>query len=485
MNKSFSFLSLFLALSVMCWAGGNKDKGTVPQTQTEQQTVPQSEQPPAPLYWTGDGGIGLSIAIHSPSATGLTENQNYLPDIVQGEFVSNFTTYSAITVLDRLNLPKQYSELFSGYYADDSEEGLDLGHLTPRDYNMDGSITRTATGYVLQMWITRNADKITIASYSGTCTFAELDNLTVIRQVSLDLLQKIGVEPTERTRIALTEAASINRVNAQTALAQGINAQRGGTVIEAMTYYYEATAFDPTLLEAANRASVLSATITSGNIGENVRNDIKWRNEWIKILQEADNFYKQHHIFEIIYDPTLIQGRINYNNSTVDLSFRIAASPVHTAFNIINNLSQGLFNTGKSEEWGFASWPLRRFRATDVRGIWENVPPDSMVIYSLYSAEPYYEYVLRVNAELKNQNGKTIGTATTDIPYLRSYELEKDPRSGRISMPGKVLETVSFRAVKADDITDSLSVSIVSVNGVSAEDAARRGYMRISTGILP
>ena len=40
------------------------------------------------------------------------------------------------------------------------------------------------------MQINRTADKMTIASYSGTFTFAELDNLTGIRQASLELLEK-------------------------------------------------------------------------------------------------------------------------------------------------------------------------------------------------------------------------------------------------------------------------------------------------------
>jgi hypothetical protein len=461
-NKQALFFA-FIIISVYCWADDYNDKGAVP--------------PPASLYWTGDGGRGQSIAIHSPRATGLTENQNYLPDIVQGEFVSNFTTYSAITVLDRLNLDNQYAELLSGYYPDDAEAGMDLGRLSVKDYNMEGSITRTATGYVLQMWITRNADKMTIASYSGTCTFAELDNLTVIRRVSLDLLQKIGVEPTERTRNELTQAATTNRVNAQTALVQGLNAQRQGTVVEAMTYYYEATAFDPTLLEAANRASVLTATITSGNIGENVRNDIQRRNEWIRILQEANNFYKQQHPFEIIYDPTLIQGRIDYNNNTVELSFRIAVLPMPSAFNVINNLCQGLFNTGKSEEWGLHLWPFYiKNDPTGFPGLWP--------LTSWYSILRINTETIKINTELKNQNRKTIGTATTDITFIDRGQINL-PRSGRLYIPERIIQSVTFYGVKADDITDNLSVYIVSVNGISAEDIARRGYMRISTGILP
>jgi hypothetical protein len=84
----------------------------------------------------------------------------------------------------------------------------------------------------------------------------------------------MGAELSERARAELAGAAAANHVNAQTALAQGITARKGGAVVEALSYYYQAAAFDSSLLEAANRAKVMSADISSGRIGENVRNDI-------------------------------------------------------------------------------------------------------------------------------------------------------------------------------------------------------------------
>ena len=121
--------------------------------------------------------------------------------------------------MDRENLDNVYGELLSGYYDDNDPAGLDLGHLTATSYLMTGSITRTASGYALQIQIVKTSDKTTAASYSGTCGFAELDNLTGVRLASLDLLQKMGITPTDRTRTELAEAAAINQVNAQTALA--------------------------------------------------------------------------------------------------------------------------------------------------------------------------------------------------------------------------------------------------------------------------
>ena len=115
----------------------------------------------------------------------------------------------------------------------------------------------------------------------------------------------MGVVPTEKTKTDLAGAATVNHVNAQTALAQGITAQQQGSTVVALTYYYNAVSFDTSLQEANNRLSGLSSSVSSGNIGENVRNDIQRRNEWRKLLDEAENYFKAHPPFEIIYNPSL------------------------------------------------------------------------------------------------------------------------------------------------------------------------------------
>ncbi|MDR2579430.1 MAG: hypothetical protein LBC85_00350, partial [Fibromonadaceae bacterium] len=212
--------------------------------------------------WTGDGGKEMSITILAPKATGLEENQSHLPALVQGEFVSNFSSYSAISVLDWERLDKIYSHLLSDEYSDDERERVDLGNLTHTTHIMDGKITKTATGYHLQMNIIKTNDKITAASYSKTFTFAELDDLTGIRQTSLELLQKMGVTLTAKAQEELAGAATANHVSAQTALARGVTAQRQGTEVAALSYYYQAAAFDPSLLEATKRSSVMVANIS-------------------------------------------------------------------------------------------------------------------------------------------------------------------------------------------------------------------------------
>jgi hypothetical protein len=194
MKKTSAFTGLLpvFLLALLCASCASSDGAALTDVDAERQSAPSNP------YFTGDGGKGLSIAIIAPRATGLADNQDYLPALAQGGFVSAFTGYSAISVLDRERLDEQYAELLSGYYADDAEAGLDLGRLPPTDYIMSGNITKTATGYALQIGITKTTGKMTVASHTGTCTFLELDNLTGVRRASLDLLQQMGVTPTER-----------------------------------------------------------------------------------------------------------------------------------------------------------------------------------------------------------------------------------------------------------------------------------------------
>jgi hypothetical protein len=94
--------------------------GSIPQVdKTSAKSVSESITPGAPKvpvqpenpFYIGDSGKGISIAILVPKATGLTEDQGHIPSLIQGEFVSKFSSYSALSVMDRENLDNVYGEL--------------------------------------------------------------------------------------------------------------------------------------------------------------------------------------------------------------------------------------------------------------------------------------------------------------------------------------------------------------------------------------
>ena len=440
--------------------GEQARQGNAPVQQ--QQSAPA---PVTPVSWTGDGGKGMSIAILAPKATGLAENQAYLPALVQGEFVSNFSGFSAISVLDRERLDDQYTELLSGYYADDAEAGLDLGHLTPTTHIMGGNITKTATGYALQMQITKSADKITTASYSGTFTFAELDNLTGIRRASVELLQKMGVTLTAKAQGELTGAAIETHVNAQTALARGITAQRQGTEIAALSYYFQAASYDPTLHEAANRSSILNANITSGNIGDNVRNDIAWRRDWVTRLTETEQYFDSFNRTEsmpytLFYTTEIKQGAVNYQNETVALSIEthLHGSGIWTISieRALQAVYDGLDATKRKDTWGLGSWP--RQGVTNLNA------------FARRSGN------FTVAFELLNDQNKVIGRQT--LQTSGSWDLNW---SGRpvINVSADERKTLNFQNVNANDISDRMTIRVATVNGTDAGSAASNGVLQI------
>jgi len=467
MNKRFNFIVLCLSLSAVCMA----------------QSSP---------FFTGDGGKGKSIAILAPKANGLAANQNYLPALVQGEFVSNFSGYSAISVLDRLRLDEVYAEQLSGYYNDNA--GLDLGRLKETDYIMTGNITRTNTGFALQIQITKSSDKITAASYSGTCTIDELTNLTGVRRASLDLLQKMGVTPTELARKELSGAAAENQVNAQTALARGIVAQQMGNTAETLAQFYQAAAYDPTLAEAAARANTMSASVRTGSMGANIRNDIAWRDEWVKILADANTALKniprpnppvlpqQILVAQIILppEPKFNQGNIDYAARTAQLTANfflglgLGLEPVpyppeylkaldayYTAFKmrsdvynkLVTDLNSGLRATGKNAAWKLSELsPVKRDS--------DPINPRSG------------EVAVSARAELLNDAGRAISSANIEIGRLSFGE-----RSTTLIRTADIRQ-FTF-TVKADDISDQMSLHIT-----AAANPAQNNQVQVITGII-
>jgi hypothetical protein len=467
-------LVAFCLLSIVpVMAGGSKEPAPLPATPVEQ---PSTQTAPAPTpvqlsnpFYTGSGGNGSSIAILPLKGVGLEANLAYLPTLVQGEFVSNFSAYSAIRVLDRVTLDDQFDELLSGYYPDDMEGVISLGHMLPTTYIMVGRITKTAIGYALQITIAKTSDGTTEASYSGACTFAELDNFTGIRRASLELLGRMGVALTEQARTELSGSATQQAVNAQTALAQGITAQRSGTEVAALSYYYQAAAFDPSLLEAVNRASVLTANITSGNIGSDVRNDIQWRRDWVNRLTETeqyfDNFLKTSlPPFILYYATTLERGRINYQTEIIPLSFTVNLHTLSIWFTAVQDalhtILNGLNATGRKEDWGLSRWP-----ETGVTSLapFTNYRKDFTIIF-----------------ELVNDQNRVISRQTINIGSQWRFTF----RNGiTLEYSAENVQIITFNAVKANDIIDTLSIRIASVNGADPQIAVQRNSLQIISGI--
>jgi TolB-like protein len=392
---------LMAAVAVLLSAALFTCAGIAPASQ-----IAASQRAVGPSF-TGDGGKGMSLAVLIPSAQGLAADQNYLPTMVQGVLVSDLTKHSAISVLDRLRLEAVLRETESGIYRNEADYGR-LGQIANVDYALTGSITRTGSGYAMQIQVVgtgRNTIGITKAAYSGTCTIAEFDNFTGIRKASLELLTQMGVALTASARNELSGAAQAYFVNAQTSLAQGIVSQRGGNIAETMGRFYDAAGYDPSLTEAVTRANSMSATVRTGSLGENLRNDLAWQAEWRKILNDARTYLQNQRfvVARVRYDR-LRQGKINYQSGIAEYIFNVwikGAPYPQACLKLIADINSGLRATGRNRDWKLNELT------------WEDIG-----IGGAYSLSFSFQ------ANLINSNGRSVASDSIGSDYIQYFWMD-------------------------------------------------------------
>jgi hypothetical protein len=480
---------LLLALPSSAWAGGNKEKDNNPQSQTQiqpvQQTIPQSAQQPASPYWTGDGGRGIRLAVLEPTGNGLSTQEQWVLSQVQGSITADFNRFSAITIIDRQNLEKilaEQTQSLSGNYSE--QDYVRLGNLTNARLILAGTIRKTANNYMLELAVTDAESGERRASYPPKAvSLIALENNAAAREATAEMLKQLGVN---LTAAALQELKTVEnntaKIQAENALARGITAQRQGTEVAALSYFFQAAAFDPTLAEAASRSSILTANITSGNIGLDARNDIQWRRDWIARLTETEQFFNNYFTdffknlpqpYTLYYTSNIKQiGEINYQNETLTLGGMEAAlivSPdwiqsVELVFrsmqSSVDAVLNGLNATRRKTVWGLDKWPE------------QNSFP--LHFFRVQSAN------FTIIAELVNSSNQVIGRQTF---YVSGTYLLPVPLPGKgeqkIQFFNIDKNTVNFTNIKVNDITDSLTIRIVSVNGTAADTAAKNGILQI------
>jgi len=423
--------------------------------------------------FTGAGGRGTRIAVMElGGAERLHEEESHLPSMVQSVLVGDLSRFSAMYVLDRQRLEIILREIESGIYQTEADIGR-LGEIENVDYILTGSITRTATGHFLEVHVrgTGRAGRgnlgVIRASFTGTPTVAEISDLTGIRRASMELLTQMGVNLTASARQELSGAATASRVSGEIALARGITAQRRGTEVAALSYYFQAAAFDPTLLEAVNRSSILHANVASGNIGDDVRNEIAWRRDWVARLTETEQFFADFHRREpmpytLFYTIDITRGEINWQMETVDLSIEthLHGSGVWTVSieHALQAVYDGLRATGRAQTWGLGNWP--RQGVTNLNAFFARRSNNFTVVF-----------------ELLNDRNMVIGRQT--LQAGGSWELSWVSGRPRINVDASVRTPLHFRNVNANDITDRMTIRVASANGIDAATAARDGVLQI------
>jgi len=445
MKKQVVVFMLFLMLAIPCLA----------QSQEE----------------NGSSAKGMKLAVLEPEGEGLSEDERWMLSLIQSSITADFNKYSAITVIDRQNLEAIIAEQKRSLEAATSDEEGDairIGNLANATHVLSGKITKTPNAFMLELAVTDVESGVRKASYSPSqVTPKAMENLSALKEASSDLLKQLGVNLTASQLAELKGPVTEIQIQAQTALAHGVVAQRQGTSVAALSYYYQAASFDPSLLEAVSRSSVMSANISGANLGENIRNDILWRRGWVERLKETEEtFYKiirnASPPYTLFYSTGIKTKDINYKTETANLSTPINLTANLEWFNAMKQalkaaqaVLDGLNATNRKKDWELANWP--------VRGV-SNTNPFA----SLFSSSKQYD--LSVEFELVNQDGKVIGRQAAKLRPSFSIGIGNSGQFA-VNFEGNTSSTLTFNSVKADDITDNLTIRPASVNGASPEAA--------------
>lgn len=225
MNKFYCSVAIIMFFNLSCWG----------QTQT--------------TYWTGDGGRGKTVTVSEPIGTGLSAQEQALLPLIQSTIIASFQRFSAMTVFDRQNLENILREQrlsLSGNFSDN--DYIRIGNLTNARLVVFGKITKISNNYMLEFAVTDVESGKRIASYPPRqVSLLALQNLSAVREASTDLLNQLGINLTANGLQELRRQEDTARIQSQNALANGIDAQRQGSIVEALTYYFQAATLDPSL----------------------------------------------------------------------------------------------------------------------------------------------------------------------------------------------------------------------------------------------
>jgi tetratricopeptide (TPR) repeat protein len=281
--------------------------------------------------------------------------------------------------------------------------------------------------------------------------------MSAAKEATAELLRQLGVQLTNAGLQSLNSTANTAQVKAETALAKGIEAQRQGTTVEALSYYIQASNYNSGLAEAVSRMNILNASISSGNIGQDTRNEIAWRRQWVTRLQETETFFanaiREPQPFYIVYSTDIRRGKIDWQKETIDLTIRMGFYPDYVWAQNINEVieavKRGLQSTGRAQAWEI-DWPAKSIGS-----------PSPFAAQTKNSTST-------VVVEIINSEGKSIGRQTVKS----SYGFES--RGAAITPAWQWEGDVVFTGVDANLITDKLTIRVASIDGAAAETAARQ-----------
>ena len=411
-------------------------------------------------YFTGDGGKGLSLAVllprgRAPGGKELPESEQWLLSFVQGNLTADFSRYSAMEIIDRQTISQVLEEQNLSLSQNNSDKNtiIKIGNITNAQFLLTGTLEKmNAHDYSLQLSIVNAETAVLRASHVAAVSIAELRSLKPIREASIDLLKRMGVALTAEGEEAIRSVA-LQEAQGAIALAQGIAAGDENPV-EKLIYLTNAVAFDSRQLEAIELLASTETDMSQMGTGAALQNDAEQQKQFLTMLNQFEEHYKNHPPFELVFVPKTVQaGETDYARHEAAVQFSVSlreSVEFDTMKKVLRIILDDLKKTGNKEKWGFKEWPGNA---------------------EIFTGKKQY----RISAELLDDGGKILDTVQFTMEAQLIY------LGGGIYANSSQNREVPFAKMNLDLYGNDPQVRISRINDKTARESLEEDYIRISS----
>ena len=413
-------------------------------------------------------GKGLRITVPEPTTRGLTEKDDWVSVAIQEMMTAGLRNYTDMTVIDRSNealILEEQKRSERGTYSD--SDYLEMGKSTQAQYILAGSITNMNGVYRLTLNVNDGTTNEIKASYSDNAALNDIQNGNSTNAALAKLIPQMGFALTADEQTALntkSQGAKSNDVQTQSAvnLAKGLSAEKNQNTVEALAYYASSMS-----AEAAVRYDKISIAVETGNIREDVKNDIAARNEWVKMYEQLQTYLNGNSI-KVSYDVRPGDTDTNYRDNTVTIPFTYSYEVNQTALEVYTQVARGLNATGKKDKWDtrrgefdisaptyVITFELKN-DAGERLGTKDVALEDGIVSAAIRQANRDLQNEARQKAEAEKQaSGQNKFRFTHSNPSSSSWNSDEDD--------GVKRHLVKFSGIPYTKVSDSLSFGIAKI----------------------
>lgn len=326
--------------------------------------------------FTGDGRKDFSVQVESPELHNIGDDSAWIPDFVVNTISDDIGKYSNITVVDVQNAKKvaETQKRDEQGLANDSDLVEAGAFMVARNVLLVSITQKNSDRLSLSVRINDKEKNTSLASYSEpNCKFDDLEKGLAIKEAVADLLDQLGVKLTKEGKkklLAVKSDEGAGSVAAQKLVAQGMQAMKNGSNVEALSYFIKANSRDANLQRAIQAMSQASTVLNSGDFTSQARNLIQQRKEFLGLISEFNEGLNKNPPVMIVFDKNLYMGKVDYENELVSVNVHACLMRDFSKFKLITSILNAYDYNSHRNEWNAGNnWNVER----DVKKMFGNI----------------------------------------------------------------------------------------------------------------